>query len=235
MRAHWHALHAELERSATRYSSHQHFIGIRQRFRDLRTFSDSGAMLSALHGRDGDPGRKNAILRALIAAAQQRDPFAETAQVLALLALWPGLDAVRGRLVRHFRSDPERLSAELAGRLTEAIATMDLKKVNCVAATLLRNLERDLRRMLRNEWARAADTEAAETLTDAGSGKADPSFPMLVRDLDRIIEGDAALIVGVCILGMSQKEAGQAIGLSHDAARKRYQRAIEKLRATYAQ
>lgn len=235
MRARWHALHAELERSAHRYSSQQHFIGIRQRHRELRAFSDSGAMFSFLHDRDGDPDKKNAILRVVITAARQRDPSAETAQVLVLLALWPGLDAVRGRLARHFRDDPERLTAELVGRLSEAIATVDLGKVYRIAATLLRNLERDLRRMLRDEWARAADTEADETVIDAGSAKADRSFPMLVRDLDRIIDGDAALIVGVCILGMSQKEAGQALGLSHDAARKRYQRAIEKLRVAYAQ
>lgn len=60
----------------------------------------------------------------------------------------PGLDALYRRLLRHFRAEPEELVAEIAARLTRGVDRLDLSRVSRVAATLLRNIERDIRRDL---------------------------------------------------------------------------------------
>ncbi|WP_281843805.1 hypothetical protein [Sinisalibacter aestuarii] len=52
----------------------------------------------------------------------------------------------------------------------------------------------------------------------------------LIERLTALIGGDAALVVAVAVMGFSRKEAGHVLGFGHDAARKRYQRAIVKLR-----
>jgi len=47
--------------------------------------------------------------------------------------------------------------------------------------------------------------------------------------LDAVVETDRELLERVLIHDQTQKEAGEALGLSHDAARKRFQRAISRL------
>lgn len=68
--------------------------------------------------------------------------------LVLVLVLWPGLEAVRYRLRRYVSFDIPRLDAELTGRLTLGIRTLRLSRVSRIAATLLRNVERDLRRGL---------------------------------------------------------------------------------------
>ena len=53
--------------------------------------------------------------------------------------------------------------------------------------------------------------------------------PGLRRRLRDLIEPDADLTISVALYGFSQKEAARALGLSHEAARKRYQRATARL------
>lgn len=44
-----------------------------------------------------------------------------------------------------------------------------------------------------------------------------------------MIGDDADLVVAVVIVGESQREAAGRLGISHDAARKRYQRSMVRL------
>ena len=55
----------------------------------------------------------------------------------------------------------------------------------------------------------------------------------LRRDLDAVIGRDADLVLGVALDGASQIDMGMALGLSEPAARKRYQRALGRLRDVY--
>ncbi|MFN7702522.1 MAG: hypothetical protein ACK5U8_31860, partial [Deltaproteobacteria bacterium] len=41
---------------------------------------------------------------------------------------------------------------------------------------------------------------------------------------------DAELLLAVLVLDETQREAGERLGLTHDAARKRFQRALGRLR-----
>ena len=227
----WRALHAQLLERSRRASFRRRFNTLKTTEPELARFSGADALLNWLHDPGGTPEHKNEVLHVLVRAAQAADPADDTAQVLVLLALWPGCAAVYGRLRRHFRHEDDRLAAEITGRLSAMVAEMDLGRVNRIAATFLRNIERDIKRMLQREWSTGEDADidaiGAETATDDLTGLND-----LLHRLRMIVGVDAALVVAVAVMGFSQREAGLALGIGHDAARKRYQRALAKLRAT---
>ncbi len=227
MRASWHALHAQLLRHVERLAARTDFNHMQTHHPELAMFPDIPALLEHQHARAGDPEPKNRTLRALVAAAQGDDPHAETAQVLVLLALWPGLDALYGQLRRYVPRDPDWLGSELSARMTEAIARIDLDRVDRVAATLLMNVRRDILRDLKRCWAR----DEVPLPDDLQAPEPVPSCDTALGHLRQLIGEDAALVVAVVVMGFSQREAAQALGLSHDATRKRYQRALERLRA----
>ena len=122
-----------------------------------------------------------------------------------------------------------------------AIRRLDLSRVDRIAATLLMNLERDLRRRLVGEAKVAAGPLPVEELVD-GLG-ASPLFTcgseaagraLLARDVQLCLGDDADLVLRVAVDGETQAEAADALGITHDAARKRYQRALARLRETWA-
>lgn len=227
----WSALHAQLLRSSRRVSFLQAFRSFRERNPELADFPSPPSLLEFIHRPDRDLAEKNCVLRALVVEAQRDGSSADAAKTLVLLALCPGLDAIHGRLRRFFRADPDRLVAELSGRVSAQIATLRLDRVNRIAATILRNVERDIRRMLGREW-----QDSAAGLVDVEDvpveAAADPGA--LLPWLRAAIPRDAELVIAVAVLGLSQKEAAHALGISHDVARKRYQRALETLRAVFS-
>lgn len=196
----------------------------------LRAHPEPAHLLDYLH-REGEPERKNACLRALLVLAG--GPDADPILTVLILALWPGLDAARGRLLRYYRRDPGVLDAELIGRLSMGICKADPERVRRVAATLLRNLERDLRRdLMREARHRADDKEIARDLQprfDVPAAEQEPGIDVLVRALADRLGKDADVIILVAIDGLSQKDAARRLGISHDAARKRYQRTMRRL------
>jgi RNA polymerase sigma-70 factor (ECF subfamily) len=246
MRAHWHALHEHLVMTSDRLTFHHDFRQIVARHEVLAGLADPPALFDLLHGPGGDPGHRNRMLRALVLAAQAPDGTAETATVLLLLALWPGLDAVHGRLWRAFRDEPERLASELSARITLGIRRLDLARVSRIAATLIRNTERDIRRDLAGE---RRDNAGFVPLGDAPADAATP-VPLLTftaveagtaADLQRladavagIVGADADLVLMIAVAGATQREAAAALGLGHEAGRKRYRRARAKLRRDWA-
>lgn len=194
-------------------------------------FADIGAVIASLHHPDQDRRRKNLVLFALVCAAQKNDETRDTAQTILLLALWPGLCGVRRRLMPLFGDDADLLSTEIMGRCCAAIATLDLAAVSQVAATILMNLERDLRRR------RIRDARLMPTAPDIFDAMIDErdcieehiDQVMLEPRLADLFGRDARLVISVALYGMTQKEAAQALGLGHDVARKRYQRAMKRL------
>ena len=145
MRSLWLSLHERLVRSTEDFTFQQQFRALARSHRALGHFADPGALLAWLHGREARPDEKNRVLAKLVTAAPAGGAAGETAQTLLWLALWPGLDAVHRRKSRFFRAAPEELVSEIAGRFTAEIGRLDLSRVHRVAATLVRNVERDVR------------------------------------------------------------------------------------------
>ena len=203
----------------------------------LADFPDPAALFDALHGPGGDPDARNAILAALVRQAQAG---AEAAATLLLLALWPGLDAVYRRLVRHFRGEPDVLVSEISARVVAGIHGLDLARVNRIAATLIRNCERDIVRALQRRTAetrccrstrmRQVVARAHVSVARCPTARADEAVARLVDVLEPVVGADAPLVVAIAVVGERQQDAAAALGLSHEAGRKRYQRALKRLR-----
>ena len=232
MSSSWSALHAQLVRSTERVSFQRSFDLMRIHHPELLGFRDAVDLLDHQHRPGGDADGRNAVLTALARETTRASPLTEAAVTLLILALWPGLDAVHGRLVRHFRREPDRLAAEIIARVTIGARRLDLTRVSRIAATLVRNVERDLRRQIRRDrrlaardQGPAADPPDPRARPDQGHGA-----DLLRSRLVRLIGDDADLVIAVAVEGDSQAEAALRLGISHDAARKRYQRAVKRLR-----
>ena len=226
MHSEWSVLHARLVRSVNRHPNLAAFRDISTRTPTLRRFSHPTQLLDWLHGRTGSPEEKNVALKALLQRAGAVGGTGTLAVELLILALWPGLTAVRRRLWLIAGGDD--LDGELVSRLSVAIATADPDRARAVAASLLRNIERDVRR--------ARMRHAPEVCVDyAIDDRAIADRPRLADDqlavrMVRMLGADGDLLARIHIAGWSQKEAAEHLGISHAAARKRYQRAMARLR-----
>ncbi|WP_272011137.1 sigma factor-like helix-turn-helix DNA-binding protein [Roseovarius sp. ZX-A-9] len=181
-----------------------------------------------LHAPAEDTEAKNCVLSHLLRVAGGKDREGDLAVELLLLALWPGLCVVRRRLWPLCRNGT--LDADLLSGLTIGIRRARLDRITRVAATLLRNLERDLRRLY------ISDEQAARLSIDLGTVghtlvQPETDRPdMILSAAQAAVGEDGAMLVAVHIAGFTQKEAASQLGISHEAARKRCQRALTRLR-----
>jgi DNA-directed RNA polymerase specialized sigma24 family protein len=235
MRASWSALHLSITRILNRSLSDAEFQLMRQDHPDVAPFASIATLIEHQHAHGGDPAAKFRVVRTLVVAAQSDRRYRSTAHVIVIVSLWPGLDAVLWRLTRGFPAARDDLPSEILARFGEATLAIDLNKVTAVVATLLRNVERDIRRDLIT--ARVVD-QALQPIDDPATESSISALtvPILVETTDiaerlkRLNPKDRQLLLRVFILGETQEEAGLAVGLKPDAARKRYQRALARIR-----
>jgi RNA polymerase sigma-70 factor (ECF subfamily) len=248
MRAHWEALHESLAQAVRTLEAARKFKEARQRKRPLARFADAVALLEYLNSRSGDLDEKDAIYAALVELVQAHDELGDVATALAWLGLWPALDAIFRRQLRHHRDAPEELVSEIGSCFTSQLRRADLSRINRIAATLVRNTERDIRDGRRAVWdeaARRADLPDEKALADPVPPP-EPSELGLAADLSPeeevaairallvpIVGDDADLVIGAAIYGQSQHELADELGITHEAARKRFQRALARLRARF--
>lgn len=197
---------------------------------------DPADLMDRLHAPVGDPAIRNDMLRTLVIVAQGDGQGSEVATTSLILALWPGLDAVHGRLCRYYPRARHEIAAEILGRVTLGILRLDLGAVQKVAATLVMNTQRDIHRAFK----RLQDESRNQIPWDDTCGH---SVTSLIDSADRLsamdwrerltplLGRDTDLFLRILLLGETQAEAGQALGLSHAAARKRHQRALARLPA----
>lgn len=234
MRAHWCALHFDFMQAANRLRFQTEFIAFRQGHTALCDVRDPADLLDRLHGQGGDPDTRNAVLRALVLVAQG-EAASQTAITLLMLALWPGLDAVHSRLCRDYPQDRSEIGGDIVAQMTFGIRHLDLAAVHRIAATLIMNSERDLRRAYLRVARQRHAAVPLEEGTVSGSAVA-PDDPIgspwdWQQLLPPVLGRDTALFVRIIRLGETQAEAARALGLSYGSARKRHQRAMQKLTA----
>lgn len=229
----WHEIRDHLMQSSSTLRFQHSLDILRCDHPALQRFLDPAAVLEYLHRGHDAPECKNDVLAALVLAANTPSQTAKCAQTLLLLALWPGLDAVRRRLIWRWKRPPEDVAADVMAAACDAIAAMDLSRVNRIAATLLRNVERDIGRALRRE-ADLHEQHAAvdpEQLTfQATTDQPNRGAGHVAREVKGLIGRDAGLVLAVAWDEQTQAEAGAALGLSEAVARKRFQRATRRLR-----
>ncbi|MEC3862376.1 sigma-70 family RNA polymerase sigma factor [Mesobacterium sp. TK19101] len=228
----WHEIRDHLMLLSSTLSFQRNFEALRCINEPLAHFADPAALLDTLQVGSRGPDEKNRILVALVRAAQSGDEAADCALTLMLLALWPGLDAVRRRSTWRKIGTGDEVASEIPARASEAIRCLDLQRVNWIAATILRNIERDLIRTRQREdrhQNQLTDADPDEIPSD-GEAPANASPALLHRDLVRIVGKDSDLVIRVAVDGFSQAEVATELGLSEAATRKRYQRATQRLR-----
>lgn len=229
----WHAIRDHLMRSSSKLHFQRSFDAVRRAQAALAPFRDPAALLDGLHRTAGDPAQKNVILSALAEAAQGDGPASDCALTLLLLALWPGLDAIRRRSIWRRIGTADEVASDVLARTTEAVRSLDLGRVNWIAATVLRNTERDMIRARQREAARDSLASGADPdeVADSGNGGIGAAgYARLNGAVRKLLGDDALLVIRVAIEGFSQAEVGVELGLTEAAARKRYQRAMRKLR-----
>lgn len=252
MRSRWEALRAGLVRSIRTPEATRQFLEMKTMSPLFTPFSEPDALIGHMHAVRGELDEKDRLLAALVTAVQQSKQ-AELARALLWLSLWPGLDATYRRRHKFFAEHPEELVSLLADAFTALVDRLDLSSVNRVAATLVRSTERDAMLAACRDWEeqrkRAGDVQFARFLKDKtaedlataarvesrlgwrpGSGITEDGTA-LRHWLEPIVGEDVELLVSVLVVEETQHEAGKRLGLSHDAARKRYQRALARLRA----
>lgn len=228
----WHEIRDHLMLSSSTLNFQRNFEALRRNSEALARFADPAALLDTLHVGSCGPNEKNRFLVALVGAAQSGDATSDCALTLMLLALWPGLDAVRRRSIWRRIGTGDEVASEILARASEAIRGLNLRRVNWIAATILRNIERDLIRTRQREdrhQSLRSQTDPDEIPTD-GQASANASSALLHRDLVRIVGKDSDLVIRVAVDGFSQAEVASELGLSEAATRKRYQRATRRLR-----
>ena len=228
----WHEIRDHLMLSSSTLNFQRNFEALRRNSEPLAHFADPAALLDTLHVSGLGPDQKNRLLVALVGAAQSGDAVSDCALTLILLALWPGLDAVRRRSIWRRVGTGDEVASEILARASEAIRGLDLQRVNWIAATILRNIDRDLIRTRQREdrhQSLRSETDPDEISTD-GQAPANASSVLLHRDLVHIVGKDSDLVIRVAVDGFSQAEVASELGLSEAATRKRYQRATRRLR-----
>jgi len=229
----WHEIRDHLTHSSSTLSFQRSFDSIRGAENLIAPFPDPSAVLDALHRKSDGPDQKNRILATLVMAAQSDGPAADCALTVLLLALWPGLDAIRRRSIWRGIGSADEITSDVLARATETIHCLDLDRVNWIAATVLRNVERDMIRAHQREAVResaASDVDPDEMPADHRAQDRALDHAHLRDGMRKLVGADAALVIRVAIEGFSQAEVAIELGLSESAARKRYQRATKKLR-----
>jgi RNA polymerase sigma-70 factor (ECF subfamily) len=224
--------------SSSTLSFQRNFDAVRRAQAALAPFRDPAALLDGLHRSSGNSDDKNLILTVLVEAAQGDGPTSDCALTMLLLALWPGLDAIRRRSIWRRIGSADEITSDVLARTTEAVRGLDLGRVNRIAATILRNVERDMIRARQRDAARerlASDIEPDDVPADLAGQQPAAEDAHLQDDLRKLIGADALLVIRVAIEGFSQAEVAIELGLSETAARKRYQRAMCKLKGALAE
>lgn len=230
----WHEIRDHLMHSSTNLHFQRSFDAVRRTQAAIAPFRDPAALLDGLHRTTGDPAWKNLILSSLVETAQGDGPASDCALTLLLLALWPGLDAIRRRSIWRRIGTADEVASDVLARTTEAVRSLDLGRVNWIAATVLRNVERDMIRVRRRDTPRehlSSGTDPDEVADSGDSGIGAARYARLNGAVRKLIGADALLVIRVAIEGFSQADVAVELGLTEAAARKRYQRAVRKLRA----
>ena len=242
MRARWEEVRASLLSSVTTLQAEQEFRAFRETSTAFTRFESPSALVASLNAPAGDLTEKDGIYRVLVTEAQAGGGQADLATAILWLGLWPGLDNIYRSHLRHFWPNPDDLVSALGASFTAVIARANISRIHRVAATLVWNTERslipELRRKWRDESVRAdlpeddllaESRELVESFLARGVTENQEIVALRARLLAVVGDRDVDLVLSV-ILGDTQKEAGARFGLSHDVARKRYERALDRIR-----
>jgi hypothetical protein len=242
MRKLWEAIREGLVRTLSSLQAEEAFQSMRCWNEDLANYEDLGGLIDFITTLSADRDEKNQVYAALVREVKGRGAGGKVAQAVIWVGLWPGLDHVFRRRVRHFRGAEDELVSGICDAFTGLVATMDLTRVRRIAATLIRSTDRVLmegrhQRWREEKWLRRVALVAEGRLAAEDWDWTGMSYEGELRWLrDRllpIVGPDVDLLLRVDVLGENQHEAAEAMGLTHEAGRKRVQKARRRAQAFF--
>lgn len=247
MRSRWEHMHGGLLRSMARRESVTSFEELQRRAPPLSAFGGPAAVVAFLVDKGSGLLARDRVLRSLVDEARGGSAR-RIALALLLLGLWPALDAIFRKRSRLFQADAHDIELEIVDRFIAQVQRLDLARVSCLAATLVRNTERDVVDARVRERARAAKQDAVtpDALAAPAEGDDAPAVSLfglppgqteadhvagLHRWLQSAVGRDADLVVDAVIHERTRLALAASLGISHAATRKRLERALQRARA----
>ncbi|AKF85052.1 hypothetical protein MFUL124B02_08675 [Myxococcus fulvus 124B02] len=244
MRRRWEALREGFRQTMESRWAQQAFRRAQSRRPALSGFVTPSALVAYLSSRDEEAGSRNDVFVTLVSMVQAGDEGA-LASAMLWLGLWPALDAIYRRRRRYFETSDELTSA-LSFAFSALVARVDLWRTHRVAATLVLGAERDLMKALQRARTEVAQLEALHQGTVGLKPWAEPpaasalglSVRLTLESEEEALRewllplagGDTELVVSVLLREESHSEVGERLGLAPEVARKRFQRALRRLR-----
>lgn len=217
---------------------------LRRNWEVLSAFEEPEALVSFLTSREGDSHAKDEVLAGLVTLVQMRAAGSFFAALL-WLGLWPGLDSVYRRCLRRVEQPPAEVVSSVATSFIALVARVNLSGVQRVAGTLVRGTERDVVKAWRKDVVERGHRARLKSLSDAESLASSrpwlaPVFPR-VRSFNSEVEElrawllpltgeDTELVVSLVLREEDAVEVAASIGVSPETARKRVQRALQRIR-----
>ena len=226
------------------------FEMVREGAPPLGRFGSAAELVAFLHQADASAfDKKDAVLHALIAAANAAGGAGGAARLLVLAAMWPALVNSFFRLFQLLSGEPDPF-AEVYWAFLEEVRSWRPDKRDRVAANLQRNTEKRVRAAVRLEQRyQAARDDAATAAQSVGPGglvalaalregksrseadlaeAEDALAELAARGV--ITEAQRSLIVRHALDGEPLKSIADGMVVSHRAMVMRYGRAAEKVR-----
>jgi RNA polymerase sigma-70 factor (ECF subfamily) len=244
MRSSWKQLHGQFTRSTRLPPAVRDFASLKATIPALDRFADVPALITFLEDRSASLDEKDAIYAELVKVAQARGTASRTASTLLWLGLWPVLTMLYAAKQHEFASEPEELISEISEWFLTAIDRADLDRIARVAATLARNTARNLAEQQQRDRKAVQLVYVPDLANLPGDIVEAPASGLSVAAeleavhgwLETVLgEEDADLVVGVTVLGETKADMGEKLGIPREHARKRYRRAIAKVRDEISQ
>lgn len=205
----------------------------------FRAFATWSECIDFMRATGADRGIKNSILHDLVAT---RSTDRERRCISVLLALmWPGLMKL-SKTLRQYEPNSEERWAELSWSFLRAIDETSLRDHPRFLANTLLQITRDRfrseyrRRFREQRQTSPIPSEDEWPSHDVESPEAAVTRLALHQVLDRAVSTgrissvDRSILVGRAIQGLSFLEISGEIGLSYEATKRRYSRALRRVR-----
>jgi hypothetical protein len=236
VRISWADLHSALVRALVTAEAVEQYRRLCAEWHVLARFPSAPALLEHLALPSRHLDSIDQIYAVLVRTVQARARAARTAHALLMCGLWPGLDRIYRRRRSQFRDRADELPVALSGTFTLLVGQLDLRTVHRVAATLVRSTAREIASAARrSRVGTEISLEELEELEELPAPAVNDEvfryeLATLHRVLRPIVGEDTELVLRVLVLEERQSTAAARLGLTLHTARKRFQRAIRRLR-----
>jgi RNA polymerase sigma-70 factor (ECF subfamily) len=230
MRSLWEDFYKDLSRAATTHRAQSDFENLKTRRPELEPFQDPAQLLDHLSTPGLGQKQRDSLLRVLVQDAQVAGGSDSIAMRLLWLGLRTKLDGLYRGMLSCPRCKPNELVNHIFDHFTAQVLGADLARIEALAATLVRNTERDLKRELYGNWEGEAKHQVLLKVQFDLAAKLRETDEHECREWLKAHFGrDAGLLAAVLLDGRNLKEAAEDTGLTHANARKRFSEAMKSL------